>query len=85
MRPCHTVDTTVLADSSSENVTLSLSLTLSHQQCIPTPLAWYAHQLPEWFQKLSVMVTYVIEIALPFLFFSPIRNLRLFAFFGQVG
>ncbi|XP_072033992.1 lipase maturation factor 2-like [Amphiura filiformis] len=53
-------------------------------QCIPTPLAWYAHQLPEWFQRLSVVMTYVIEILLPFLFFSPIRNLRLFAFFGQI-
>ncbi|XP_077994888.1 lipase maturation factor 2-like [Glandiceps talaboti] len=53
-------------------------------QCISTPLAWYAHQLPEWFQKLSVVFTYVIEIALPFLFFSPIRSLRLFAGLSQV-
>ncbi|KAJ8023409.1 Lipase maturation factor 2 [Holothuria leucospilota] len=53
-------------------------------QCISTPLAWYAHQLPEWFQKLSVVGTFVIEIPVPFLFFSPIRNLRLFAFWSQV-
>ncbi|XP_071830736.1 lipase maturation factor 2-like isoform X2 [Apostichopus japonicus] len=53
-------------------------------QCISTPLAWYAHQLPEWFQKLSVVGTYLIEIPVPFLFFSPIRNLKMFAFWLQV-
>uniref|UniRef100_K7F4K2 Lipase maturation factor n=1 Tax=Pelodiscus sinensis TaxID=13735 RepID=K7F4K2_PELSI len=53
-------------------------------QCIPTPAAWFAHQLPVWFQKLSVVATYVIEIAVPLLFFSPIRRLRLFAFYCQV-
>ncbi|XP_034618983.1 lipase maturation factor 2 [Trachemys scripta elegans] len=53
-------------------------------QCIPTPAAWFAHQLPVWFQKFSVVVTYVIEIAVPLLFFSPIRRLRLFAFYCQV-
>ncbi|XP_072216729.1 lipase maturation factor 2 isoform X2 [Excalfactoria chinensis] len=53
-------------------------------QCIPTPAAWYAHQLPVWFQKFSVVATYVIEIAVPLLFFMPIRRLRLFAFYCQV-
>uniref|UniRef100_A0A8C3B744 Lipase maturation factor n=1 Tax=Cairina moschata TaxID=8855 RepID=A0A8C3B744_CAIMO len=53
-------------------------------QCIPTPAAWFAHQLPVWFQKLSVVATYVIEIAVPLLFFAPIRRLRLFAFYCQV-
>ncbi|XP_063960788.1 lipase maturation factor 2-like [Lytechinus pictus] len=53
-------------------------------QCIATPLAWYAHQLPEWLQKLSVVATYFIEIALPFLFFAPFRRLKLFAFYGQM-
>uniref|UniRef100_A0A493SW29 Lipase maturation factor n=1 Tax=Anas platyrhynchos platyrhynchos TaxID=8840 RepID=A0A493SW29_ANAPP len=53
-------------------------------QCIPTPAAWFAHQLPVWFQKLSVVATYVIEIAVPPLFFAPIRRLRLFAFYCQV-
>lgn len=54
-------------------------------QCIPTPAAWFAHQLPVWFQKFSVVATYVIEIAIPILFFVPIRRLRLFAFYSQVG
>ena len=53
-------------------------------QCIPTPLAWYAHQLPQWFQSLSVVGTYYIEILVPFLFFLPFRSLRLYAFWNQV-
>lgn len=53
-------------------------------QCIPTPASWFAHQLPVWFQKLSVVITYIIEIPIPILFFAPIRQLRLFAFYSQV-
>ncbi|XP_065496143.1 lipase maturation factor 2 [Caloenas nicobarica] len=53
-------------------------------QCIPTPGAWFAHQLPVWFQKFSVVATYIIEIAVPVLFFAPVRRLRLFAFYCQV-
>ncbi|XP_051916108.1 lipase maturation factor 2a isoform X2 [Hippocampus zosterae] len=53
-------------------------------QCIPTPLAWFAHQLPVWWQKLSVVGAFVIEIAVPLLFFSPLRRLRLCAFYLQV-
>ncbi|XP_036962352.1 lipase maturation factor 2a [Acanthopagrus latus] len=53
-------------------------------QCIPTPLAWFAQQFPVWWQKLSVMGTYVIEIAVPLLFFSPLRRLRLGSFYLQV-
>lgn len=32
-----------------------------------------------------MVATYVIEIAIPLLFFAPIRRLRLFAFYSQVG
>ncbi|XP_038612219.1 lipase maturation factor 2 [Tachyglossus aculeatus] len=53
-------------------------------QCLPTPAAWLAHQLPVWLHKLSVVATFVIEIALPPLFFSPTRRLRLAAFYAQV-
>ena len=53
-------------------------------QCIPTPLAWYWHHLPEWFLKLSVVATYVIEIPAPFLFFAPVRSMRIVAFWSQV-
>lgn len=61
------------------------ALTVHYEsQCIPTPAAWFAHQLPVWFHKLCVVGTYVIEIALPLLFFSPLRSHRLLAFYGQV-
>ncbi|CAH3106819.1 unnamed protein product [Pocillopora meandrina] len=53
-------------------------------QCIPTPLAWYAHQLPKWFQKLSIVLTYVILMALSWLFFVPVRSLRIFSFYSQI-
>ncbi|XP_005802101.1 lipase maturation factor 2 isoform X2 [Xiphophorus maculatus] len=53
-------------------------------QCIPTPLAWFAHQLPVCWQKLSVVGTFIIEIPVPFLFFSPLRRLRLAAFYMQL-
>ena len=53
-------------------------------QCIPTPLAWFAHQLPIWFQKLCVVATLVIEIPIPFMFFSPVHDHRAFAFYTQV-
>ncbi|MCG8433447.1 MAG: lipase maturation factor family protein [Gammaproteobacteria bacterium] len=42
-------------------------------QPIPNPLAWYAHQLPEWFQRASVGATFFIELAVPFLMFLPRR------------
>jgi len=42
-------------------------------QPLPSWIGWYAHQFPEWFQRLSVANMYVIEIALPFLIFAPRR------------
>ncbi|XP_003461612.1 lipase maturation factor 2 isoform X1 [Cavia porcellus] len=53
-------------------------------QCLPTPAAWFAHHLPIWLHKLSVVATFLIEIAVPLLFFAPIRRLRLAAFYTQV-
>ncbi|KAK7892151.1 hypothetical protein WMY93_024114 [Mugilogobius chulae] len=53
-------------------------------QCIPTSLAWFAHQLPVWWQKLSVVGTFFIEIAVPPLFFSPLRRLRIASFYLQI-
>jgi predicted DCC family thiol-disulfide oxidoreductase YuxK len=50
-------------------------------QPLPTPLAWYAHQLPEWFQQLSVLSMFGIELLLPWLIFMP-RRLRFVAAFG---
>lgn len=54
-------------------------------QCLPTPASWFAHHLPVWLHKLSVVATFLIEIAMPPLFFVPARRLRLAAFYSQVG
>ncbi|KAF5928242.1 hypothetical protein HPG69_014847 [Diceros bicornis minor] len=53
-------------------------------QCLPTPASWFAHHLPVWLHKLSVVATFLIEIAVPPLFFAPVRRLRLAAFYSQV-
>jgi hypothetical protein len=45
-------------------------------QPLPTWLAWFAHQLPLWFQKASCVLMFVIELAAPFLIFLP-RRLRM--------
>lgn len=45
-------------------------------QPLPTPLAWYAQQLPAWFQGASVKIMFAIELGAPFLLFGP-RRLRL--------
>jgi len=52
-------------------------------QPLPTPLAWYAHQLPAWFQRLSCAIMFVIELAVPFCILLP-RKLRLAGFFPLV-
>ena len=49
--------------------------------CIPNLLCWYAHQLPLWFHKLSIVGMFIIEIKIPFLIFLP-RLFRLAAFFA---
>src|SRR5208337_2740119 len=53
-------------------------------QPLPTPLAWYAHQLPHGFQMFSVAVMFVIELVLPFFIFGS-RRLRIAAACGLVG
>ena len=46
-----------------------------YTQPLPTPLAWYMQQLPVWFQKAAVDFLFLVELAIPFLFFAP-RRLR---------
>ena len=53
-------------------------------QCIPTPLAWTAFQLPQFLHKLSVAGTYFIEIGLVFYFFAPTAHLRKLTCFHQI-
>lgn len=52
-------------------------------QPLPTPLAWYAAQLPAWFQKLSTAVVFAIELPLPFLMLGP-RRLKQIAAVGVI-
>ncbi len=55
------------------------ALTFHYQtQPLPTPLAWYAQQLPLWFQKLSCAGVFVVELVIPLLILAP-RRVRLFA------
>jgi hypothetical protein len=66
---------------------------LSHHyetQPLPTPLAWYVHQLPGWFQRACCAVMFFIELAAPFALFGP-RRLRhaaallIVAFMGAIA
>jgi len=50
-------------------------------QPLPTPLAWYAAQLPLSLLKFTTSVTFFVELVLPFLIFCP-RRLRQIAAFG---
>ncbi|XP_059087112.1 lipase maturation factor 2-like [Tigriopus californicus] len=53
-------------------------------QCLPTYLSWFAFQAPEYFHKLSVVGTYIIEIPMTFLFFAPTKFLRQLTFWAQI-
>lgn len=43
-------------------------------QPLPLRTSWYADKLPEWFQKLSVVVVLLIEIILPWFILGPRRG-----------
>lgn len=53
-------------------------------QPLPTWIGWYVHQLPEWFQKISVIGMFAVELVVPFLIFAP-RRLRTAGCIGLVG
>ncbi|MGB9080251.1 MAG: lipase maturation factor family protein [Desulfuromonadaceae bacterium] len=40
-------------------------------QPLPNRVAWYAHQLPEWLQKLSVLGSFFFELLVPFCCLGP--------------
>ena len=42
-------------------------------QPLPNPLAWYAHQLPEWLLKFGTAATLAIELLVPLMMFLPRR------------
>ena len=50
-------------------------------QPLPTPLAWYAAQLPPGALKFATGGTFFVELILPFLIFCP-RRLRFLSAFG---
>ncbi len=50
-------------------------------QPLPTPLAWYAAQLPPAALRFATGATFLVELALPFLIFAP-RRLRFCAAAG---
>jgi len=43
-------------------------------QPLPNPVAWYAYQLPVWFQRASTAATLFTELVMPFLIFTPRRT-----------
>lgn len=52
--------------------------------CLPTWIGWYAHQLPEFLQRSSVVIMFAIELAVPLLLFLP-RRLRVSSFVPLVA
>jgi hypothetical protein len=61
------------------------ALTVHYQtQPLPTPLAWYAHQLPLWFQEASCALMFAIELGGPFCIPGP-RRVRHFGAVSLIG
>ena len=65
---------------------LSLSALKYHYatQCLPTPFAWYMHQLPFLVQQISVAACLIIEIPASFLLISPFKASRKIGVYCQV-
>lgn len=66
--------------ASGDEAWSSLTALTYHYETQPIPnwVAWYAHQLPLWFHKLSALATFAIELVVPFLILGP-RRPRLMA------
>ncbi len=47
-------------------------------QPLPMPMAWFVAQAPHWFNEMSVVVVFIIELAIPFLIFTG-RKARIIA------
>ena len=63
----------------------NLSALRFHYETQPLPpwTAWYLHQCPPWFQTVSALFLFFVELVVPFLYFAP-RRLRMFAFGATV-
>ena len=61
----------------------SLSALTFHYQTQPIPAwtSWFIHHFPDWFQQVSVIFMFGVEILVPFLIFVPVRfrSVRVFA------
>jgi hypothetical protein len=53
-------------------------------QPLPTPLAWWMHQLPGAVQRATTAAVFVIELLVPLLFFAP-RRFRVIAAWVTIG
>jgi hypothetical protein len=64
----------------------SLSAVSQHYetQYMPTTLAWYFYQFPEWFQRLGAVFSLTSQLAVSLFILSPVRHQRLLAFYCQV-
>jgi len=52
-------------------------------QPIPSWISWYFHWLPQLFNKLALLITYAVELILPFFIFLP-RRLKNIAITGLI-
>jgi len=76
----------VVKFSSHDETWRNLTALTFHYETQPLPhwIAWFAHQLPVWFQKLSCAIMFAIELIVPFFIFTP-RGIRRFVFVALVG
>lgn len=51
---------------------------------LPTNLAFHAFYLPVGFLKLTTVFVNLSELLCPWLFFAPVRSLRIFSFYWQL-
>jgi Lipase maturation factor len=51
---------------------------------MPTNLAFYSYYLPDGYLKLTTIFVHLSELLCPWLFFAPVRSVRIFAFYWQV-
>jgi len=74
---CLMFESGIVKLSSRDDSWSGLTALTYHYQTQPLPLwtSWYLNQSPLWFETLSVMIMFVIELGAPFCIFGP-RNLR---------
>jgi hypothetical protein len=53
-------------------------------QPLPTPLAWWMHQLPDALQRATTAAVFVVELLVPLLFFTP-RRFRVIGAWVTIG